>query len=193
MQHTYSDEQLISAILEGGKSLEEAINWLYHQSGFQMQATKMVKNYGGSSEDAEDVFQEALTALTLNIRRGRFNGDSRISTYFYNICKNCWYSKFEKKQKQTLISNTLEQPAEGSYSPEDLLILTENQAKWTPVLARLGHICQQILSLWMVGYNMTEIAEKVGYKNAGVVSKKKHGCVKDLKELASAEPEIFKK
>lgn len=191
MQHTYSDAQLLKAILDGGRSLEEAIGWLYHHSEFRKQTLKLVKNFGGTQEDAEDVFQEGLAALVMNIRKGSFKGDSKISTYFFKICKYCWYSKFDKKKKQQEIKDNIGLSIKTEDSPEDFFILTENQKELMATLGKLGSICQKIISYWMAGFRMDEIAAKVGYKNANVVGKKKHHCMKALKALVKEQPNIL--
>ena len=51
--------------------------------------------------------------------------------------------------------------------------------------------CKQVLMYWAGGYNMSEIAQLVGYKSEGMARKKKCECYKELIVWLEAHPEYL--
>ena len=52
-----------------------------------------IKQNLGSNEDAEDVFQEAITVLLQKVRQSDFVLTSSLKTYLYAIAKNLWLKR----------------------------------------------------------------------------------------------------
>jgi RNA polymerase sigma-70 factor (ECF subfamily) len=59
---------------------------------------KVANIYGKSPEDRKDLFQE----MTINLWRAfdSFNGDSKVSTWIYQICLNTAVTNYRKEKKQ---------------------------------------------------------------------------------------------
>src|SRR5258708_16550160 len=83
----YTDAELIAAISDG-TDLNRAIQFIYHQHA---EATSsFIRHYGGSEQDADDIFQEAVVAFIDVVRKGKFRIESNIRTFLSSIPKNCW-------------------------------------------------------------------------------------------------------
>ena len=79
----YSDNELIKGI----KINEDwAVGYVY-KTQFKT-IKKMVYSFRNTILEPEDIFQEGLTRIILNIRKGKFRGESSLSTYFNSICRN---------------------------------------------------------------------------------------------------------
>lgn len=179
----FSDKEVVRLIREGGRSLDTAIDFIYNRSGYKSSINKFVLNNSGQTADAEDVFQEGITRFVMNIRRGKFSETSSAKTYFIAICKNHWFDVLKKRSRISSVSLNkvgenieLEKPEKEEFKLADFL----NKFLKAP--------CGKLLSLWSLGYSMPEIADEIGYKNANVVSKKKHGCMKILATTLSQNP-----
>ena len=76
MNTAFTDAEMIAAIKEGGRSLDKVLNYIYHQSGFRESIVNYVIKYKGSREDAEDIFQDGLSRMVMNIKKGKFQEET---------------------------------------------------------------------------------------------------------------------
>ncbi len=53
-----------------------------------------IRKNAGNKEDAEDIFQESISAAWLNLKQGKFEGDAtRFNAYLRQICKFKWINR----------------------------------------------------------------------------------------------------
>jgi RNA polymerase sigma factor (sigma-70 family) len=182
------DNSILQRIVEGGKSLEQAMQELYTDEQCRGQALSLLLRMGGRGQDFEDIFQDSIAHLIMNIRKGKFKGESSMKTYLLSICKHLWLNKSRQQAnretlltKQPLVSET------GANSPEDILLYQERTQTLQLLLGKIGDPCRRILSLWSLSYSMDEISQLTSYKNAAVVRKKKHHCMQQLMKMVRGE------
>src|SRR5688572_4115841 len=65
-----------------------------------------IKQNLGSNEDAEDVFQEAITVLLQKVRQSDFVLTSSLKTYLYAIAKNLWLKRL-RDSKIRIVGNEI--------------------------------------------------------------------------------------
>ena len=88
----YTDAELIAAISDG-TNLNGAIQFIYHQHA---EATSsFIRHYGGSEQDADDIFQEAVVAFIDVVRKGKFRMESNVRTFLASIAKNYWFNELK--------------------------------------------------------------------------------------------------
>ena len=58
----------------------------------------MVYTFRNTTLDPDDIFQEGLTRAIINIREGRFRGESSFLTYLNSICRNICLKELSRKQ-----------------------------------------------------------------------------------------------
>ena len=91
--NTFDDEK---ALLRGLSTHDPlAIEMIYRQSFGPIQSF-VIKN-NGFSDDARDVFQEAMVILFENAQSESFELTCRIRTYLYSICRRLWLKKIERE------------------------------------------------------------------------------------------------
>lgn len=175
-----SDVKIVSLIHKGGRKENTAINQLLNENRSKIIAY-ILKNSGNES-DAETVLVEGVTEAILNIRNGKFRGDSALGTYIFAICRSIWL-KYLKKNKR--FTDTEKAPASLDDVESPLAAYNDQEIKKTvnSLLLRLGESCQQVLRLWALHYSMTEISTELGYKNAQIAMNKKNKCLTKLKEV----------
>jgi RNA polymerase sigma factor (sigma-70 family) len=167
---------------------ERAIRYLIQRNYPMLE--QFVLQHNGNQADAEDVFQEALTALILNIRRGSFKGDSSIHTYLFAIGKGIWYKRFRKQTRQRDREAIVEMDEVDTVTAEARLLNEEQRHLLKSVFARLREKCADVLFLWASGYSMKEIADQMDYGSAQVVMNKKNKCLKQLHEQMHHDPSL---
>ncbi len=118
------DEEQRQATLVRGE-LDEFKN-IYVTCYYPIQS--MILKMGGTKDNAQDIFQEALIVLLLKLRNSTFILTSSICTYLYSVARNLWLKKIGKLPASTSLDDyLLELPQEESLSERELLRKDKNQ------------------------------------------------------------------
>ncbi|MES2593192.1 MAG: sigma-70 family RNA polymerase sigma factor [Bacteroidota bacterium] len=155
----------------------------------------MIITNGGNSEDAEDIFQEALVVLCMNVKKPDFVLTSKLSTYIYSICRFMWKDELKKRNKMVFsyidtITDTIDENALTAIQEEEQLKIAES------VVKSLGDRCKELLELFYSGkMKLKEIAEKMGYSSENTAKNQKYKCIetakKNLKEMNGNVPKTY--
>lgn len=185
MQHPYSDQQLIQGLSSNDSAV---IDYLYSQVG------PVVKNYivnhGGSTEDANDLFQEGLVAAYVNIKKQSYTlkSETKFSTYLTQICKYKWYDRLKKGKRSTHIDENYDVPDDT-----DVIRDIENGEKYSilaELINELGEQCKEILHrYYWLKESMDEIGKALSMVKASVKNGK-YRCMQKLKEKATTVNEL---
>ena len=186
----YTDDELISAIKEGGKEMELAMRWLYHRSSLRREVQGHLAKLGAQRDETDDVWQDGICAMILNIRSGKFRQDAKVSTFLHSICKNIWLNKTKRRTKWQEIKGNIAVTPVDKETPESLLVNDEEKKRLADHLGLLGAKCKKILELWSLYYSMDEIADLMGYKSSGMARKKKHQCLQRLMRIVNSKRKI---
>lgn len=152
---------------------------------------KMIRQTGGRSQDAEDIFQEALIILCRKIASGDFTLTARLSTWLYSVCRHLWKDELKKKNRQIPGDpEDLLPPADEAVL--DAIVEQEQQNRLAEkVLDELGDRCRELLLLYYkAGLKLKDIASKMGYNSEATAKNQKYKCLEGarnkLKEYAAA-------
>lgn len=143
---------------------------------------RYLQTLGCRATDAEDVFQEALLIYVRKKEEPTFILTVDALHYVKSICKLLWYNQARKIGKQTTLELSEEIAAEENtawFQKEMALRLVEQ------TLEKLGKQCQELLQLFYgLGWNMVDIAQKIGLRNDKVAKVQKYRCIQKAKEIA---------
>lgn len=164
------------------KKLEAEIKGLYKK---WPEIKRFLANFGCSSKDAEDVFQEALIIYVR--KKSEVNFELHVEPYHYvkSTCKLLWYNEARKQQKkpQTNLLEEADKAIESTWFQKELKIKSIENA-----ITQLGKQCKEILELFYgLNWNMIDIAKKIGLRNENVVKTQKYRCLQKAKELSQKE------
>ena len=177
---TYTDQSLYRGLLNNEADVFEHI-YIENFPAVRQQ----VQRYGGSEDDAKDIFQEGMIALWNNIRSGAYQlrEGVKMSTYLVQICKLRWMDKMKKA------SHRYEVKQEDYVEPEaeaDVLINwidQEEQQQFQQQFAQLGERCQDLLKrFYFLKETMQEIAAALGIGDA-TAKNEKYRCMQRLKKI----------
>lgn len=173
-----SERRIVDKIRNGD---EKALVQLYKEN------RKPIWNYiirnSGTTDDAEDMLQEALIVLWERVRTGRFEYTAKLSTFIYATVKNLWSRELARKRREQPATEELEYII-GNDNPSaiDRLLETEQAEKIRWALNRIGEPCKKLLTLYYwEELSMEEIAEEMGFANADTAKSKKYQCKEMLK------------
>lgn len=174
------------AYLEGLKNREPKILQAIY-SNFFPAVLKLVESGKGNRLDAEDIFQDALVVLYRKLGKTDFELTSSFFTYFYAICRFCWYERIRKNKKTAIPLTENEENAGEDPQVEQELIQTEQNQLYRRKFKELGADCQKLLQLFFKGEKMAFIAEEMGYSSEGYAKKRKYKCKEKLVTLIKAD------
>ncbi len=173
-----TDEKIIELIQN--RKEDKALIKLYRYQG---KVTSLVKSRGGSKDDAQDVFQEALLILCKKVWEGNFKLTAKLDTYLYSICYNLWRHQLEKNNKhfKVEVNDQLQltdvDGIDEAIEKECKINLAES------VLIKLGEPCLKLLKMFYYeALKMKEIANRLGYKSESTAKTQKYKCIERAKK-----------
>jgi RNA polymerase sigma factor (sigma-70 family) len=182
-------DQDIIALIRTNKS-DKALVFLYKHFAMMQ---KIIRHNGGNTQDAEDVFQEALIILVRNVKVNDFTLTAKLSTYLFSICRFLWKEELRKRKHH--ISYDFESGLTPLEERElEVVVERENKAKLAEkVLDGLQERCRELLLLFYEGQlKLKDIAVKMGYSSANTAKNQKYKCLESaknrLKELKLTSP-----
>lgn len=172
-----NDQKLIE-LLKADKT-DKAFYKLY--SGYP-KVEKLILSKGGTKDDAQDVFQEALIILYKKVTTTDFNLTSKLSTYLYSVSRFLWKDQLIKLKK---IQATNMEVDLLSTELDELEKIKENEIKLKQVetiLTTISKKCQEILELFYYrSFSMKEIAKKMSYTSERIARTQKYKCMEKAK------------
>ena len=179
MKSELYEEGLLKGLAEGDK---RAIEIIYKDHFNSIQA--LIINNNGSSDDAKDIFQEALIVLYEKVRSGSFELNCQIKTYLYSVSKRLWLKKLSVSNR---FVSSAEDPA-STYPVEDEIEAHEKRDAefdmMEKAIAGLGEPCKRLLeAYYLKKQNMQVIAASFGYTNADNAKNQKYKCLLRLKKI----------
>jgi RNA polymerase sigma factor (sigma-70 family) len=177
---TDSNEQgLLKGLAANDRKSVETI----YRTHYSMIQTLIINN-SGTSDDARDVFQEAIIVLYEKAKSGSFELHAQLKTYIYAVCRRIWLKKLALEHR---FSADLANAQETIATDEDLGMYehrTEDFELMEKALINLGEPCKELLeSYYLRKKNMSEIAKEFGYTNADNAKNQKYKCLMRLKKI----------
>lgn len=179
---SYTDKELIEMIKRSESTRHKALSWICQEDAWVKGSYKASSNAGLRDEHYEDVFQEALTAMTFNVLKDRFREDSQLRTYFISICRNLslkWANKQKSHEPLDNVHHLSFNPIGGDDHKDEL----ELKKLMKSAFEGLKEGCRRILMLYGTGLSMEEIALEMGYENKQSAKNKSKACRDKLKVI----------
>jgi RNA polymerase sigma factor (sigma-70 family) len=185
----YTDAELIAAIGDV-KELNKAILFLYQQySGI---TSSFIIGYGGSRQDAEDVFQETVVCFIEIVKKGKYRMEASIKTFLVSVAKNIWLNEVKKRERSGQRDKLFESNRDQTEADvSDHISELEKKRQLRDLVYQLGEPCRKILLLFYYeNLSMKEIVDHLPYENEQVVRNKKYKCLQQLTGLIKENPSI---
>jgi len=172
-----TDSQIIHLIETRKES--RAMEKLYR---YQSVVKKMIISKGGTTDDALDIFQEALIILCKKVWQGNFLLKSKLDTYIYGVCYNLWRDRLKTSKDNLHEEMTEEYPLD-----DELELLIEKEEKIMAiehVLKQIGDACKQLLKLFYYDRKkVKDIVKELGYSSENTVKVQKYKCIERAKKM----------
>ena len=171
------------ALLKGfARSEKKAVEAIYRENYNMVQS--LIINNNGSSDDAKDIFQEAMIVLYEKVRSGSLELNCQIKTYVYSVCRRLWLKRLQQQNRFTTEAHNLE----NTVPVEDDIEEHEKRDVEFDMMDRainsLGEPCKSLLeSYYLKKRSMQEIAAEFGYTNSDNAKNQKYKCLMRLKKI----------
>ncbi|HVV07462.1 MAG TPA: sigma-70 family RNA polymerase sigma factor [Puia sp.] len=185
----YTDAELIAAIRDE-QSLNKAILFIYQQ--YAASTSSFIIHYGGSEQDADDVFQETVVSFIEIVKKGNYRMEASIKTFLVSVAKNIWFNELKKRERSGHREKIFEygrdqKEQDISHQIGDL----EKKRQLRDLVNNLGEPCKKILMLFYYeNLSMKELVEHLPYENEQVVRNKKYKCLQALTGFIKSNPAI---
>lgn len=171
-----TDQQLLQLVREGKD--QKVLVKLYR---YQSRVVTLIKSRGGSKEDGEDVFQDALIVFCKKAKDEAFELTSKIDTYLYSVAYYIWKNRAEKENRWVSVSSTPDVPEDSEL---EAIAEKESQIKKIEqTLQKVGQPCLRLLQLFYYeGLSFKEIMSKMKYKTVNVAKTQKYKCIEKIRK-----------
>ena len=188
-----ASDQILEGIYHNDSKVIQYIYDKYFKS-----IKNLVTGYGGTEEDAWDVFQDGIIVVYEQIKNGKLELRHTFLTYFYTICKYSWLKVLRERDKkyyeQIEKNRELEHLSLSEYGVElDEVIEKEKRVKLYQLnFKKLSEECQKMLKLVAKGFTIEQITNEFNYKSNGFSYKKRRICKERLIRMIKEDETYYK-
>lgn len=140
---------------------------------------RFISRQGGTLEEAQDIFQEALLVYYEKVAVNQFEPSSSHQAYMLGIARNLWLKEQEKIVRTEPISNAdvAEVPTSQPVSEKLLLFLQQS-----------GKKCMDMLqSFYYEKLSMREVSSRFGFRSERSATVQKYKCLEKVREQVKAK------
>jgi RNA polymerase sigma factor (sigma-70 family) len=179
---TLSDNTLLHQLKRGDNASFEILYKFYYPS-----IKAHISQNFGSTEDAEDIFQEAIIVMLQKLRQNDFVLTSSLRTYLFSIAKNLWLKRL-RDNKIIAVDNLDGFQHEVEAFSIELQSEPTKEEKITSWLTKITEHCQRILkAIFYYKEPMKSLMQKMGWKNNHTAANQQYKCIQQVKKQRDKE------
>jgi RNA polymerase sigma factor (sigma-70 family) len=185
----FPDQELVM-YLKSGERMDEVIRSMYRN--YFDSLSWYVMNNNGSSQDAEDIFQEVIVTFISLVQKDKFRGESSVKTFLFSLNRHAWLNELKRRGRALAREEKYEKGQERvEADTSQYMADRENKNAVISLVSKLGDACRQILLLFYYeNWPMKKILETMHYENEQVLRNKKYKCLKQLEQMLEANPTL---
>ncbi len=162
-------------------------------ANFAARIERLICSNSGSTDDARDMMQEALLAITRQARRPGFQLTCPFEAFLYLVCQRKWFNELKRRRRAavTIAANErFEEETEEANALADTLLREEARDRlFQHFFEKLAADCRQLIRLSWSGLSMEEVSQQLGM-TYGYARKRKSVCVARLMQWIQTAPEF---
>ncbi|WP_298311671.1 sigma-70 family RNA polymerase sigma factor [uncultured Aquimarina sp.] len=179
---TINQKEIIHGIISG----DETVLKSFYRKNLPYLKNHILKQ-GGSIEDTEDIFQDALLILYSKLRSNKTSINTSVHGYFYGICKKLWLNH-ARKERKWIMADLLD----DDYEDNELIVTEQIFQKdrknlFNNYFSTLQESTKQLWYYFFEEKSHQEIAIVTGYSEA-YIRKKKCETKKKMTQNISKNP-----
>jgi len=179
------DEEILLAIKTGQNGI--VLNHLYKTA--LPQITKFVVRNGGDTDEAKDIFQDAVLSLFNTVKLKKYENGRDLKGFLYFVSRNLWINRIKKRNKQFSIVDT--DSFEMEDTPYAKIITQEKETAILDLMEKIGTQCKELLKYTLYDkLSLKEVAQKMGFASEDVAKTAQYRCKQKLSTLIRSDKTI---
>lgn len=144
---------------------------------------KFILTNKGNTQDAEDIFQDALLILYEKLHTDNFKAYTCLANYLSGISKNLWLKKLRAQKNSLHIA-----PNYYSENQEEINLAIENERdyhdKLNDYINAISSHCQNLIQdIFIKNKTIEEVQSKYRYSSRHNAQNQKHKCVEQIRKI----------
>ena len=182
-----TDSEILQELIDGND--QKVIDSLYFDVFPNVK--KYIVNNNGSTHEAEDCFQEAITKFYRQVLKNEFNAKYKVHGYIYSISIRLWLNTIKRDKRKVSLNEIEEDYLNISISDERNEIVEDKNELITTILNQLGERCKELLyhSIYSDLIN-EDLMLRFGYASVAAVKMQHKRCKQKMIELFKKSPEL---
>lgn len=180
----YSNEQIFEGLINNDTDITKNIYYYCFKS-----VGALIRQYGGSTEEANDVFHDAFCIVYLKIIKNQLILTCPFKNYLTLICIRLWFKEYNRKSKHLNIDDMLFSDHCTELPKHD--IESRKLKLFTYHFNRLSIKCQQLLRLYFYDIENSKISKKMGHNSTQHTANRKTRCQSSLRNRIFKDPEFL--
>ena len=179
----YTTQEILNGILENNSII---VQYIYDQYFHGIK--KFIEKFGGSKDDALDVFQDGIVVIYEQLVSGEIKKITSFKGYFFSICKFKWYNMIRDGKVGEFSTVDMEEilPAfefnQVSESWSDILEKERRVKVYFNSFMELSSTCQMMIRYIAYGWIIEDIATKMNF-SVTYTYRKRQVCLNNLIQL----------
>lgn len=183
MKSALNEQQLLKDLAKNDK---RAVETIYKLNYNMVQA--LIINNNGTTDDAKDIFQEAMIVLYEKVRSGSLELNCQIKTYIYAVSRRLWLKRLQQMNRFVADFGQLHESVQVEEDLEEHETRNQEFLLMDKALLNLGEPCKSLLeAYYFQKKSMQEISGMLGYSNAANAKTQKYKCLMRLKKIFFAQ------
>lgn len=176
---TEQEQLLLKGLAKSDKASVEAI---YRDNYTIIQS--FILNNNGTTDDARDIFQEAMVVLYEKSKDPEFSLHCQVRTYLYSVCRRLWLKRLQQLNRYNIQVESLEEVVPVEEGVEEHEKRNADFQLMEQAMGKIGEPCKSLLdAYYLQKKSMNDIAAEFGYTNADNAKTQKYKCLVRLKKL----------
>lgn len=147
---------------------------------------RYVARRGGTLEEAEDVFQDALLIYYEKTRDGSFHAERGEKEYIFGVARYLWVKRYRENERHTSLDELVAAYEQQTHEPQWETLPSPRVAhhRIARVLHAAGQKCMQLLTAFYYDkMDMDSLADRFGFSGKRSATVQKFKCLQKVKQL----------
>jgi RNA polymerase sigma factor (sigma-70 family) len=144
---------------------------------------RFVTHNSGTTDDAEDLFQDTMIVLVEKLRQDDFYLTASLKTYIMAIAKNLWLKKLRNPYKEIEFTDAMN----SVFYEEINDAIEQEKTYWDKLQSFMTQItdhCNRLLhDMFFKNTPIEQIQEKYGYSTKHNAQNQKHKCIEQIRKV----------
>jgi RNA polymerase sigma factor (sigma-70 family) len=178
----YSNDEYIRGILEHD---EVVLRHIYNENFRKV--TQLVCTNNGNSDEAADVFQDAILVIYNKVKEGKLILTASFETYLYAVAKMVWKAEYRRKTGRMQDGDSGKELISDIDVQQNLIQNEKFKLVWFH-FDKLTSNCQKVIRMVLDGLSIQEITEQMNFSTDQHTKNRRLRCKESLMKSIIKDP-----